>query len=208
MLNRIAPPHHGQASQSAGRLRFQNLTAGVTVTVQKEFRSSSTDMQVEAAEDQYVPLSFFLTRIVEHIRVTQMCTHIRHLVHNHADQLSLELFNKDLLRLQMQLNISDFPPVILDHITSAYQELGSTLLQSRLRILKGHHRDFNLSLAFSPDSHLLASTSSKYSVQIWDTFIEGQQPRTINTVKSALISSLAFAPDGQHIAAALGDMTV
>jgi WD40 repeat protein len=63
-----------------------------------------------------------------------------------------------------------------------------------------------MSVAFSPDGHLLASASQDHSIILWDV-ATGQALRTLTTHYGA-VNSIVFSPDGRMLASASSDGTV
>ena len=71
--------------------------------------------------------------------------------------------------------------------------------------LEGHSNSVN-SVAFSPESTLVASASNDKTVKIWDT-ATGTCTQTLEG-HSSYVNSVAFSPDSTLVASASGDDTV
>jgi WD40 repeat protein len=74
-----------------------------------------------------------------------------------------------------------------------------------VHILEGH-TDAILSIAFSPDSKLLASAGFAGVVRIWD-MANGKEIKQLQAHTWAILS-VAFSPDGRHLVSASNDTTV
>ena len=75
----------------------------------------------------------------------------------------------------------------------------------QLQKLKGH-TDYVYSVAFSPNSQLLASGSGDKTVRLWNP-ATGEQLQKLEG-HTAWVDSVAFSPDGQLLASGSGDKTV
>ncbi|KAL2839409.1 putative wd40 protein [Aspergillus pseudoustus] len=76
---------------------------------------------------------------------------------------------------------------------------------AELEALEGH-LDSVISVAFSPDNHLLASGSSDNTIRLWDPALGKLQQ--ILKGHSGSIRAVAFSPDSQLLASGSGDKTI
>ena len=68
------------------------------------------------------------------------------------------------------------------------------------------HTNEVYSVVFSPDGHLLASSSEDNTIRLWDVGT-GQSLRTLTGHASAILH-VAFSPDGHRLASCGADATV
>jgi WD40 repeat protein len=80
-----------------------------------------------------------------------------------------------------------------------------TVTHSLVRTFRGH-TDSIYSIAFSPNSKLLASAGYDRLVKLWDVD-SGKEIKTLKEHVDA-VYSIAFTPDGKHLVSAAGDRTV
>ena len=71
-------------------------------------------------------------------------------------------------------------------------------------IFKGH-KDYVLSVAFSPDGTAIASGSYDYTIKLWN--LEGGVFKTFIGHQGCVLS-VAFSPDGTMIASGSDDKTI
>jgi WD40 repeat protein len=89
--------------------------------------------------------------------------------------------------------------------TKALDEIRSAPIIPELVIQSGHSDEI-ISLVFSPDSRMLASSSADGTVRLWDV-IQGRLVRTLD-VSQYWVHSIAFSPDGNLVATGSGDNIV
>ena len=67
------------------------------------------------------------------------------------------------------------------------------------------HRERVVSVAFSPDGTLIASSSYDYTIKLWN--LEGRVLQTFEGHKR-IVNSIAFSPNGKMIASGSDDKTI
>ena len=88
----------------------------------------------------------------------------------------------------------------------SYEELAAHSNEIRPMWMLEGHTDYVMSLAFAPDSRVLASSSEDGTVRFWNT-ADGHVMRQL-TGGNGPIWEIAFSPDGQLLATGAQDGTV
>jgi WD40 repeat protein/serine/threonine protein kinase len=101
------------------------------------------------------------------------------------------------IRLALEAASSDFPSA------QSQRTLGEVALAPGTRLRLTNHTSWVTDVAISPNSNLLASSSTDATVRIWDA-TSGQQ-RHVLTGHSGDVQSVAFSPDGQTLISAASD---
>ena len=68
------------------------------------------------------------------------------------------------------------------------------------------HSGYVLSVSFSPDSKILASSSKDKTIKLWN--VETGKPRRTLTGHSGYVSSVSFSPDGKTLASSSADQSI
>ncbi|MEQ8975656.1 MAG: caspase family protein [Coleofasciculus sp. C1-SOL-03] len=103
----------------------------------------------------------------------------------------------------MGFNLNKLPQQILTPVLS---NLSQAMELSRVPILCHGHENFILSVAFSPNGQMIATSGVDKTVRLWD--LQGQPIGQPFQGHEAAIHSVAFSPDGQTIVSGGEDKTI
>lgn len=88
---------------------------------------------------------------------------------------------------------------------NAFVDINSPATASPLKSLRGH-RDAVMSVAFSPDGSIFATSSGDTTIRLWDG-LTGDYKKTLRG-HTGWVNSVAFSPNGETLVSGSGDDTI
>jgi WD40 repeat protein len=138
--------------------------------------------------------------------------HLKQSISQELKEIVTKLLQKDVQ--QRYQSVSDILTALRSHSTKSSQIPQSSQTATSpvswknatcIKTLTGHSQSVR-SVAFSPNSHILASGSDDKTIKLWDISTR----REIATLKghSGYVTSVVFSPDGNIVASANSDKTI
>ena len=88
---------------------------------------------------------------------------------------------------------------------NAFVDINSPATSSPIKSLRGH-RDAVMSVAFSPDGSIFATSSADTTIRLWNG-LTGEYKKTLSG-HTGWVNSVAFSPDGEALVSGSGDDTI